>query len=165
MQDEVLVLGRLFREHAAWRAAARYVSAPDATSDVYFTTRPGEAWHLALRGDHAELLPGRSADPDFVFRFAPGAVRRLAEEHDGLAGFAMALFRAMESADPEEHVDLRVVAGFGRLVRRGYVKLVAAAGPRLLVFAAERGLRGLPALKRLVDGARRARPYDWEVPE
>jgi len=161
---QVEELARLFREHPAWRAAARYVSDPGATSDVYFSHRPGEAWHLELARDGARLLPGRSTDPDFVFRFPPGAVRRLAQADGGMADFAIALFEGIESDDPEQRIDLRIAASFPRLLRRGYVKLILAAGPRLLALGARRGWRGIGGLRRLVDAARRARPDDWELP-
>jgi hypothetical protein len=160
---EVEELARLFREHPAWRAAARYVSDPDATSDVYFTRRPGEAWHLELARDGARLLPGRSEDPDFVFRFPPEAVRRLADVEGDVADFAIALFEGIDSDDPDARIDLRIAASFPRLLRRGYVKLILAAGPRLLALGAARGWRGLSGLRRLVESARRTRPEDWEL--
>lgn len=157
-------LARLFREHPAWRAAARYVTDPDATSDVYFSHRPGEAWHLALARDGARLLPGRSPDPDFVFRFPPRAVERLAAVEGDTADFAIALFEGIDSDDPHARIDLRIAASFPRLLRRGYVKLILAAGPRLLALGASRGWRGLSGLRRLVGSARRTRPDDWELP-
>ena len=38
-------LARLFLEHPAWQSAASLLS-QDTTSNVYFTHRPGEVWHL-----------------------------------------------------------------------------------------------------------------------
>jgi hypothetical protein len=161
--DAVDALARLFAEHPAWRAAASHVTDPEARSDVYFSDRPGEAWHLELADGAARLLPDRSPDPDFVFRFAPGAVLRLSEVEGGLADFAIALFEAMQSDDPATRVDLRVAAPFSRLLARGYVGLLAAAGPRLVALGARRGFLGLRGLRRMVEQARRTRPEDWEV--
>ena len=61
-------LAWLFREHPAWRDAARHVS-DESTSRVLFTHRPGERWHLARERGVSRLLPGDVPDPDFVFRF------------------------------------------------------------------------------------------------
>ena len=46
--DVVEPLAQLFRGHPAWREAAACLTEPEASSDVYFTHRPGEAWHLEL---------------------------------------------------------------------------------------------------------------------
>lgn len=160
--ETVETLARMFAEHPAWRAAAKHVSA-DATSDVYFTQRPGEAWHLALVDGAGRLRPGASPDPDFVFRFTPQAVARLARVEGGLADFAGALFEAIGSEDPEQRVDLRIAVSFARLLRRGYVRLILAGGPRLLALGARHGVRGWSGLRRLVEGARRG-PDPWERP-
>lgn len=160
--DEVGVLARLFRDHPAWIEAAGQLDEDAATSDVYFTTHPGEAWHLERRGRRAVLRPGRSADPDFVFRFTPEAVERLRTAGDDIGAFAVALFESLTASDPAQRVDFRLAAGFGRLLRRGYVRLLVAGGPRVLAFGARRGLRGLRDLRRLVAGAQRSTPEDWE---
>lgn len=160
---EVSQLARMFAEHPVWREAAGYVVDPSATSDVYFAERPGEAWHLELAGGGATLRPGRSRDPDFVFRFSAEAVRRLAATRGGLADFAIELFESMRSDDPARRVDFRVAAPFARLLRRGYVRLLVAAGPRVVAFGARQGVRGLWDLWRLVESARRADPADWEI--
>src|SRR5262245_848858 len=61
-------LARLFREHPAWREAARFIDRR-ATNNVFFSHRPGRVWHLERDGDETVLLPGTAPDPDFVFRF------------------------------------------------------------------------------------------------
>lgn len=160
--DEVAQLARMFREHPAWREAAGFM-APPATSNVYFVDRPGEVWHLALEDGVAHLRPGSSGDPDLVFRFSRESVRRLAATRGRVADFAIELFDAMSCADPARRVDLRVAAPFTRLLRRGYVRLLLASGPRVLAFGARRGVRGLRDLRRLVEEARRAEPAPWEI--
>lgn len=152
-------LARLFREHPAWREAARIVDCR-ATSDVFFTHRPGEAWHLARRGDETLLLPGPSADPDFVFRFAPGAIARLESVQGNAGDFAAELFALAASEDPDVRVDLRIAAHFSRLLRRGYVRLLLAAGPRVRAIGVARGIRGIADLARLVTRLRGAGPID-----
>jgi hypothetical protein len=157
-------LAQLFAEHPAWRAAARRLSR-DATSTVYFSQRPGEAWRLERRGQASRLLAGAASDPDLVFRFTPAAVERLAAVSGGVGDFAVALFELLTSPDPEARVDLRVAAGFARLVRRGYLGVLAAGGPQVLAFGASHGIRSLTALRRFVSQRRSSGPQDWEERE
>jgi hypothetical protein len=155
-------LARLFREHPAWREAARLVDRR-ATSDVFFTHRPGEAWHLERRGDETLLLPGPAAEPDFVFRFAPGAIARLESVQGDAGDFAAELFALVASEDPDARVDLRIAARFPRLLRRGYVRLLLAAGPRVRALGAERGICGLQDLASVVARLRGAPSESWDL--
>jgi hypothetical protein len=148
-------LARLFREHPAWQEAARQIS-PRATSSVFFNHRPGEAWHLERHGDETLLLTGAAADPDFSFHFPPAAIERLEAVQGGPGDFAAELFALALSDDPDLRVDLRIVAGFRRLLRRGYVGLLLSAGPRLRKLGAAHGVSGLADLARLVARLRQA---------
>ena len=159
--DEVDELARLFREHPAWRAAAHRVD-DASTSDVYFSSRPGKAWHLARREGETLLCTGRSADPDFVFRFTPGAVERLADVEGGPGSFAVELFRLMTESDPSVRVDFRIAAPFARLLRRGYLTLLASGGFRVLAFGASRGVHTLADLRALVARIYSSHPEPWE---
>jgi len=154
-------LAGLFREHPAWRAAARHVS-DDATSRVLFSHRPGERWHLARRAGESLLLPGDAPDPDLVFRFSPAAIERLAGARGSVGDFAVELFALIVSEDPDARVDLRVAAPFARLARRGYVGLLVAAGWRVLAFGARHGVRSLGQLRRLVKRLSSRPPETWE---
>jgi hypothetical protein len=148
-------LRRLFEDHPVWREAARYVS-PAATSAVHFAHRPGEDWQLAREAGATVLRRGLAADPDFAFRFTPRAIERLEATRGGIADFALALFALIEDPDPEVRIGFRVVAPFSRLVEHGYVRLLAAAGPRILRSGIERGISTVAALRRLVERHRRS---------
>jgi hypothetical protein len=155
-------LARLFREHPAWVAAAHHLSS-GASSTVYFAhhlDRDGhEPWRLEQCDAGTCLLPGAARDPDFIFRFSPESIEQL-EAVDGTVGdFAVALF----SLVVDDEVQLRIAAGFPRLIRRGYVKLLLVAGPPVVAFGATHGIRTLGALRRLVAGLRRRGPADWEA--
>lgn len=154
-------LAELFRRHPAWVSAARSI-ADEATSRVYFTHRPGEAWRLEKRGGETLLLPGAGADPDFCFRFSPGAIERLAAVGGGIGDFAVELLGLVVETDPALHVDLRIAAPFERLARRGYLGLLLRGGPRVLAFGAARGVRSLFALRRVVVGMVDHAPAPWE---
>lgn len=161
--DDVWVqrLARLFAEHPAWLEAARRLDL-QATSSVYFSHRPGEPWRLERRGDTTLLSPGAAVDPDFVFRFTPGAIERLEGVRGGIGDFAVQLFSCLLDDDPERRAELRIVADFGRLRRRGYVDLLFAAGPRVVAFGFSHGIRTLSGLRRLVAQLRAQGPRDWE---
>jgi hypothetical protein len=154
-------LASLFRLHPAWREAARTID-PRSTSNVFFTHRPGEPWHLERRGDATLLLPGAVPDPDFAFRFSPGAVARLESVRGESNDFAAELFALALDDDPAVRVDVRVVAGFPRLLRRGYVRLLLESGSRVREIGAAHGVRGLNGLRRLVAAYRNSTPRDWE---
>lgn len=155
-------LARLFREHPVWQEAAGYI-ADGAASRVVFAHRPGEEWTLRRKGGASELAAQRCSDPDLVLRFAPGAVRSLERVRGDIADFAIALFECALSKDPDERVEIRVVAGFARLVRRGYVGLLIAAGPRLVAFGAAHGVANLAQLRRLIGELRAGPPDDLGV--
>jgi hypothetical protein len=154
-------LARLYREHPAWKSAARRLVA-SATSTVYFSHRAGEPWHLEQRDGQTRLLPGASTDPDFVFRFTPNAIERLEEVTGGIGDFAVELFTLITEAEFDAGVGLRIVASFPRLLRRGYVGLLLAAGPRVVAFGAAHGIRTVGALRRFVAQLRDSGPAEWE---
>jgi len=161
--DEVIEdLARLFLEHPAWQRAAGQLSEA-SSSTVYFRHRPGQAWQLVRRGDRTLLEPGASPDPDLVFRFGPESVRRLRETRGSVADFAVRLFSLLDADEPEERVDLRVVAPVSRLTRRGYLRLLLSAGPKVLAFGARHGVRSVGRLWALVESSRSSAPFDFEL--
>jgi len=130
---------------------------------VFFSHLPGEVWHLERLGAGTRLLPGRSADPDFAFRFTPKSVERLAAVQGGVGSFAVALFSAIADEDPELRVGFRIMAPFTRLVRRGYLGLLVAGGNSVFAFGASRGVRTLRQLRELVIRNRAREPESWEA--
>lgn len=154
-------LARLFREHPAWVTAGRYLT-EGASSRVFFSHRPDQRWHLVRRRGRSLLRPGAAPDPDLAFRFTPRAIDRLAAVEGGMADFALALFDLIAEQDEGLRVGLRVVAPFARLVRRGYLALLLAAGPRVLAYGLARGVRSATDLKRLIDRVSTREPEDWE---
>jgi hypothetical protein len=156
-------LAACYREQPSWRRAARHLSA-DATSAVYFSHRPGEAWRLVQRDGGAELQPGRAPDPDLAFCFTPAAVERIASVRGGAGDFAVALFECIGSEDSAQRMGFRVVAPFSRLLRRGYVALLVAAGPKVAAYGLRHGIRTLGQLRRFVQQSRSNGPAAWEAP-
>lgn len=160
--EHVTRLARLFREHPAWVQAAARLE-PAATSAVFFSHRPGETWHLERREGETLLLPAAPRDADFAFRFTPAAVERLAAVQGDSGEFAVALFRLMGEEDERLRIGFRVRAPFFRLVRRGYLGLLASGGAPVLAYGASHGIRTLATLRRLVEESVRGQPEPWEV--
>jgi hypothetical protein len=154
-------LAQMFSDHPAWREAARLLD-PRAASTVFFRHRPGEPWHLERSGDRTLLLPGAASDPDFAFRFTPAAIDRLASLQGTAGDFATELFALVYSNDPELRVNIRVAVGFARLLRRGYVRLLLAAGPRAAAIGFAHGETGMSSLQHLVSSLRRLDRAQWE---
>ena len=160
--ESIARLALLFLEHPAWVAAARRLT-PEATSTVYFSHRRGEPWRLEQRDGQTRLLRGAATDPDFVFRFTQTSIARLESVQGGIGHFAVELFTLITEDDSDLRVGFRIAAGFPRLMRRGYLGLLAASGPRVLAYGASHGIRTLGALRRFV-AQRRARALEaWEV--
>jgi hypothetical protein len=161
MDPHVLKLRSLFRSHPAWLEAARSVREGSA-SRVLFSHVLGE-YQLVRRDGESLLLEGAAPDPDFVFRFTPKAVDRLAElESAEVADFAIELFDCIVSDDPDIQVGLRVLASLPRLMVRGYVGLLFGGGPKLLSYAASRGVRNVSDLRKFIKQARASDPR-WEA--
>jgi hypothetical protein len=155
-------LARHFREHPAWQTAARHLE-ESAASAVFFSHLPDEVWHLERREGQTLLLPGPVPDPDFAFRFTPDSIERLVAVRGSIGDFAVELFQLMAETRPRLHVDFRIRAPFTRILRRGYLGLLAAGGTRVLAFGAAHGVRTIAALRRLVEQSRRAGPEPWEA--
>lgn len=148
-------LAALFRSHPAWKRAAALLS-EDACSNVRFHHRPGEVWHLARVRGATRLEPGARRDADLELGFPPGAIERLEATRGGIGAFAIALFELAVEDDEALRVELRILAPFSRLVRRGYLRLLAAGGPEVLAWGVAHGVRTLGELRRWVARARRA---------
>jgi hypothetical protein len=159
--EHVAALAKLYREHAAWRSAARQIR-EGSSSAVWFSHRPGEPWHLVREGGETWLRPGRATDPDFVFRFTPDAIHELGRAGRDVGDFALRVFELMLDPREERRIGFRIAAPFADLARRGYVSLLLSSGPRVLAFAARHGVKGLVSLRRLVGALRRTEPFDWE---
>jgi len=129
---------------------------------VLFSHRPSEVWHLVRSAEGSQLVPGPGVDPDFVFRFTPGAIDRLCSVDGGVGEFAAELFERMVAEEDDMRVDLRLIASFRRLASRGYLGLLLAAAPRLAALRARHGVKNLGDLRRLIDSHRRRIPEPWE---
>jgi hypothetical protein len=149
-QDAIVSrLAKLFRSHPAWTRAAALLS-EDACSNVRFPHRPGEVWHLARVGGVTRLEPGARGDADLELAIPAGAVERLEATRGGISDFAIALFELSIERDEALRVELRILAPFAQLVRRGYLRLLIAGGPAVLAWGAAHGVGTLGELRRWI---------------
>ena len=111
----------------------------------------------------AVLRPGRSAAPDFAFRFTPAAIDRLAAVEGSVGDFALALFSLILETDERLQIGFRVIASFAQLVQRGYLRLLLSAGPKVVELGARHGVTDLGDLRRVVAQMRARTPEVWEV--
>jgi hypothetical protein len=149
-------------EHPVWRGVGRLLD-PRMSSTVSFTHRPGESWRLERRGDRTVLLPGAAPDPDFLLRFTPAAVDRLAALHGSAGDFVAELLALASASDPELRIDIQVAVRFARLLSRGYVRLLLAAAPHMRAIGFAHGESGVSSLQQLATAMRRLDAEDAEA--
>jgi hypothetical protein len=145
----------------AWQETARLID-PRSTSTVYFQHRPDEPWRLERRGDDTLLLPGAAEDPDFVFRFTPGAIARLAAVRGNAGDFAAELFSMAWSDDPAVRVNIRIACGFARLLRRGYVRYCSPPDRARARSPPHTAWTGMSSIQHLVATMRKIDRAGWE---
>jgi hypothetical protein len=138
MDPHVELLRKLFNTHPAWLAGARHIK-EGSSSEVRFSHVRG-AYHLLRKDGQSFLLDGPAPDPDLAFRFTPRSIERLnAVQGTDMIDFGVELLECVCSEDPELQVRLRVIAGFTKLLRRGYVGLLIRGGPRILTYGGGSG--------------------------
>lgn len=153
-------LKTMLATHPAWISTAKTIR-DGSSSRVYFSHLPGE-FHLLRKDGQSLLIDEPAEDPDFAFRFTPRSIDRLcAVKGSEQADFAIELFDCVVSDDPEVQVGLRVIAGFTRLVWRGYVTMLLRGGPRVLAYGATRGIHSVSDLRKFMRQTRASDPR-WE---
>lgn len=150
-------LAWLFREHPVWVDAMGRIK-PGTTSAVYFSHRPGEPWHVVAVDGVVCLRPGPAPDPDFAFCFTPEAIDALAAVEGGIDDVAVRLFDLIL----EGEVGFRIIASFWRLIRHGHLRLVLEAGPKVMAYGAQHGIRTLGQLTEFVRQIRSSTPMSCE---
>ncbi len=162
MDQHVAQLRDLFLSHPAWQQAAASIK-DGSQSRIHFSHVSGD-YHLVRKDGVSQLLEGPATDPDLAFLFTPKAIERLsAVESADPADFAVELFESILNEEPEEQVGLRVLAGFGKLISRGYVKLLFKSGPRVLAYGKSRGVSGVRGLRKFLKQSRASDPRWAEI--
>lgn len=126
-------------------SAARKAAAPlkkGAEVGVSFTDVPGE-FRFTLVDGRPRLLREKARDPDFVLTLAPGAVDAIARKPDDDVGeLGVTFFQHMVAQDPAEKIRVKLHSGILKLTLRGYLGVLAAGGPKVVMWMAQKGLKG-----------------------
>jgi hypothetical protein len=134
-------LARLDRFFATSPAARRAVRPLAPAARVALLLDEGPAG-FTLDGGAPRLAPGPLDDPDFTLRLPAEAVARLtALDGADVGEVGVAFFQLLLERDPALRVQASVQAATGRLVRHGYLAVLAQGGLRVADFLLARGLR------------------------
>lgn len=130
-------------------SAARKAAAPlkkSAEVGVNFTDVPGE-FRFTLVDGRPRLLREKAQDPDFILTLAPGAVDAIASRPDDDVGeLGVTFFQHMLAPKPEDKVRVKLHSGILKLTMRGYLGVLAAGGPKVMMWMAQKGLKGPSAV-------------------
>lgn len=130
-------------------SAARKAAAPlkkGAEVGVLFTDVPGE-WRFTVVEGKPRLLKERAHDPDFVLTLAPGAVKDIASKPEADVGdLGITFFQHMIASEPGEKVRVKLHSGVIKLTMRGYLGVLSQGGPKVMMWMAQKGLKGPGAI-------------------
>lgn len=130
--------------------AARRATRPLAREAEVGLDLGGEPARFTMASGTPEILPGQARDPDFTLAMPPEAVRRLTTGEGGVGGLGVAFFQLVLSRDPALGIRVRLHASTPRLLRRGYLRVLALGGFQVASWLLRAGARGpLTALERL----------------
>jgi hypothetical protein len=91
--------------------------------------------------------PGKAVDPDFELRIPPRAVNSICSRLDADVGdLGVAFFEHIRAREPDLKIDATVHSGLLKLTRRGWLGVIARGGSKVVVWMAQKGLRGPGAI-------------------
>ena len=148
-------LRRFFETSEAARRAASSLRRA-AEVGVRFTDVPGDFRFHSVDGKPA-FETGNAMDPDFELTLAPGAVDAItAKPQADLGELGELFFQHIVAKEENEKIRVKLHSGLVRLTMRGWLGVLAAGGPRVIGWMAQKGLKGpgavAAALSRLKKG-------------
>ena len=91
--------------------------------------------------------PGKAIDPDFELRLPPRAVKSICSRLDADVGdLGIAFFEHIKAREPDLKIAATVHSGLLKLTRRGWLGVIARGGSKVVVWMAQKGLRGPGAI-------------------
>ena len=148
-------LKRFFEtSEAARRAASSLRKAAEV--GVRFTDLAGTFRFHSIEGRPA-FEAGEAMDPDFELTLAPGAVDSItAKPQADIGELGILFFQHIIAKDENEKIRVKLHSGLVRLTMRGWLGVLAAGGPKVIAWLAQKGLKGpgavASALSRLKKG-------------
>jgi hypothetical protein len=148
-------LRRFFETSDASRRAASSLRKA-AEVGVRFTDVPGDFRFHSVEGRPA-FEAGKAMDPDFDLTLAPGAVAAItAQPHADVGELGVLFFQHIVAKDENDKIRVKLHSGLLRLTMRGWLGVLAAGGPKVIGWMAQKGLKGpsavASALSRLKKG-------------
>jgi hypothetical protein len=148
-------LRRFFETSDASRRAASSLRKA-AEVGVRFTDVPGDFRFHSIDGKPA-FEAGKAMDPDFDLTLAPGAVAAItAQPHADVGELGVLFFQHIVAKDEKDKIRVKLHSGLLRLTMRGWLGVLAAGGPKVIGWMAQKGLKGpsavASALSRLKKG-------------
>jgi hypothetical protein len=149
-----VILTQFFETSSAARKAASPLK-KSAEVGVTFTDVPGE-FRFALVDGRPRLLREKAQDPDFILTMSPGAVAAIAAKPDDDVGdLGITFFQHMLAEKPEDKVRVKLHSGILKLTMRGYLGVLAAGGPKVVMWLAQKGLKGPGAVASAISRLRK----------
>jgi hypothetical protein len=154
-QDSAEMLRTFFETSEAGRRAASSLKKA-ASVGVRFTDVPGDFRFHAENGK-PRFQAGKAEEPDFDLTLAPGAVRDICSKPAADVGeLGITFFQHIVAKEPEQKISVKLHSGLIKLTMRGWLGVLAAGGPKVVGWMAQKGLRGpsavASALSRLKKG-------------
>lgn len=149
------MLRTFFETSEAGRRAASSLKKA-ASVGVRFTDVPGDYRFRAEEGK-PRFEAGKAEEPDFDLTLAPGAVRDICSKPGADVGeLGITFFQHIVAKEPEQKISVKLHSGLIKLTMRGWLGVLAAGGPKVVGWMAQKGLRGpsavASALSRLKKG-------------
>jgi len=150
-----VLLRKFFETSPAGKRAAASLKKGVAVG-VRFTDVPGD-FQFVTRDGQPHFDAGKASDPDFELTLAPGAVRAITSKPDSDVGeLGITFFQHIVAKDPAEKIHVKLHAGLLKLTMHGWLGVLAAGGPKVMGWMAQKGLKGpsavASALSRLKKG-------------
>jgi hypothetical protein len=136
------VLSNFLSTNAAVQAAATSLRA-GAEVAIVLTDVDGD-WRICRNeATGVSLEPGKATDPDFELRIPPAAIDTICSRQDSDVGeLGITFFELVAERDPALRINVTLHSGFIKLTSRGWLSLLARGGPRVVMWLANKGLRG-----------------------
>src|SRR3954469_20036984 len=140
-----VLLRRFFETSEAGRRAASSLKR-GATVGVRFTDVAGD-FRFHAEGGKPHFDAGKANDADFDLTIAPGAVRAITARPEADVGeLGITFFQHIVAKDPAEKIQVKLQAGLLKLTMHGWLGVLAAGGPKVMGWMAQKGLRGPSAV-------------------
>ncbi|MFL5310477.1 MAG: AAA family ATPase [Myxococcales bacterium] len=148
-------LRRFFQTSEASRRAASSLRKA-AEVGVRFIDVPGDFRFHSVDGKPV-FEAGKAMDPDFELTLSPGAVAAITAQPQADVGeLGVLFFQHIVAKDENEKIRVKLHSGLMRLTMRGWLGVLAAGGPKVIGWMAQKGLKGpsavASALTRLKKG-------------